>query len=73
MIVTPEKEATYRTAVDLTLTLFNIKQNRQLFLVVVPKFFFWSDNSHAASLVMQDTSEKMFLHKLARLYKLRVM
>jgi len=47
----------YRTAVDLTLPLFNIKQNRRLFLVVVREFYhFWSGNPDAASMVLQDGS-----------------
>lgn len=52
----------YRTAVDLTLPLFTIKQNRRLFLVVVREFFhFWSGNPDAASMVLQDTSGNMLL------------
>ncbi|MBA3695941.1 MAG: hypothetical protein H0W85_04070 [Methylotenera sp.] len=47
----------YRTAVDLTLPLFNIKQNRRLFLVVVREFYhFWTGNPDAASMVLQDGS-----------------
>ena len=59
----PEKNnMAYRTAVDLTLPLFTIKQNRRLFLVVVREFFhFWSGNPNAASMVMQETSGNMFL------------
>jgi hypothetical protein len=59
----PEKNSmAYRTAVDLTLPLFNIKQNRRLFLVVVREFFhFWSGNPDAASMVLQDTSGNMLL------------
>lgn len=54
----PEKNSiTYRTAVDLTLPLFNIKQNRRLFLVVVREFYhFWTGNPDAASMVLQDGS-----------------
>lgn len=54
----PEKtRSTYRTAVDLTLPLFNIKQNRRLFLVVVREFYhFWTGNPDAASMVLQDGS-----------------
>jgi hypothetical protein len=50
----------YRTAVDLTLPLFNIKQNRRLFLVVVREFYhFWSGNPDAASMVLKDGSGNM--------------
>lgn len=54
----PEKTRdTYRTAVDLTLPLFTIKQNRRLFLVVVREFYhFWTGNPEAASMVLQDGS-----------------
>jgi hypothetical protein len=52
----------YRTAVDLTLPLFTIKQNRRLFLVVVREFFhFWSGNPDAASMVLKDGSGSMLL------------
>lgn len=51
---------TYRTAVDLTLPLFNIKQNRRLFLVVVREFYhFWCGNPDAASMVLKDGSGNM--------------
>jgi len=47
----------YRTAVDLTLPLFNIKNNRRLFLVVVREFYhFWIGNPDASSLVLKDGS-----------------
>jgi hypothetical protein len=50
----------YRTAVDLTLPLFSIKQNRRLFLVVVREFYhFWVGNPDAASMVLQDGSGNM--------------
>jgi hypothetical protein len=50
----------YRTAVDLTLPLFNIKQNRRLFLVVVREFYhFWCGNPDAASMVLKDGSGNM--------------
>jgi hypothetical protein len=50
----------YRTAVDLTLPLFNMKQNRRLFLVVVREFYhFWCGNPDAASMVLQDGSGNM--------------
>ena len=52
----------YRTAVDLTLPLFTIKQNRRLFLVVVREFFhFWSGNPDAASMVLKDGSGSILL------------
>lgn len=59
----PDKNNTaYRTAVDLTLPLFSIKQNRRLFLVVVREFFhFWTGNPEAPSMVLQDTSGSMLL------------
>lgn len=50
----------YRIAVDLTLPLFNIKQNRRLFLVVVREFYhFWTGNPDAASMVLKDGSGNM--------------
>ena len=57
----PEKNhKTYRTAVDLTLPLFNIKQNRRLFLVVVREFYhFWAGNPAASSMVLKDGSGNM--------------
>lgn len=59
----PEKNgAMYRTAVDQTLPLFTIKQNRRLFLVVVREFFhFWSGNPDAASMVLKDGSGSLLL------------
>jgi hypothetical protein len=52
----------YRTAVDLTLPLFNIKNSRRLFLVVVREFFhFWIGNPDAASMVLQDGSGNILL------------
>lgn len=52
----------YRTAVDLTLPLFHIKQNRRLFLVVVREFYhFWSGNPDAASMVLKDGSGNILL------------
>lgn len=57
----PEKDhKTYRTAVDLTLPLFNIKQNRRLFFVVVREFYhFWTGNPDASSMVLKDGSGNM--------------
>ncbi|HEY9267878.1 MAG TPA: hypothetical protein VIO39_00325 [Methylotenera sp.] len=59
----PQKSGVmYRTAVDLTLPLFTIKQNRRLFLVVVREFFhFWSGNPDAASMVLKDGSGSILL------------
>lgn len=59
----PEKSgAMYRTAVDQTLPLFTIKQNRRLFLVVVREFFhFWSGNPDAASMVLKDGAGGLLL------------
>lgn len=52
----PNKDQkSYRTAVDLTLPLFSIKENRRLFLVVVREFYhFWSGHPNAASMVLKD-------------------
>lgn len=57
----PHKDhKSYRTAVDLTLPLFNIKQNRRLFLVVVREFYhFWTGNPDAGRMVLQDGSGNM--------------
>jgi len=50
----------YRTAVDLTLPLFNVKQNRRLFLVVVREFYhFWTGNPDAGFMVLKDGSGNM--------------
>lgn len=59
----PEKtHQSYRAAIDLTLPLFNIKQNRRLFLVVVREFYhFWSGNPNAASMVLKEGSGNMLL------------
>ena len=47
----------YRTVVDLTLPLFNVKQNRRLFLVVVREFYhFWTGNPDAGFMVLKDGS-----------------
>lgn len=57
----PEKDhRTYRVAMDLTLPLFNIKQNRRLFLVVVREFYhFWAGNPDAASMVLKSNSSNI--------------
>lgn len=50
----------FRTAVDSTLPLFSIKQNRRLFLVVVREFYhFWMGNPEAGSMVLKDGSGNM--------------
>ncbi len=50
----------YRTAVDLTLPLFTIKENRHLFLVVVREFYyFWNGSPDAATKVLKDGSNNM--------------
>lgn len=42
----------YRTTVDATLPLFEVKKNRRLFLVVVREFFhFWSGNPDAEKFI----------------------
>jgi hypothetical protein len=52
----------YRAAVDLTLPLFTIKQNRRLFLVVVREFYhFWSGNPDAKEMVLKDGSGNILL------------
>jgi hypothetical protein len=52
----PDKDNTaYRTAVDATLPLFEVKKNRRLFLVVVREFFhFWSGNPEAEKFVLNN-------------------
>lgn len=51
---------TYRSAVDLTLPLFTLKQNRRLFLVVVREFYhFWAGNPEARNMVLKDGSGNM--------------
>lgn len=49
----------YRTAVDLTLPLFNSHETKQLFLFVIREFYyFWTDNENAANNFAQDESEE---------------
>lgn len=57
----PEKNhKTFRTAVDQTLPLFNIKHNRRLFLVVIREFYhFWTGNPEASNMVLNDGSGNM--------------
>lgn len=47
---------TYRTVVDATLPLFEVKKNRRLFLVVVREFFhFWAGNPNAEQYILKNT------------------
>ncbi len=52
----PEKtNKAYRTTVDATLPLFEVKKNRRLFLVVVREFFhFWAGNPDAEKYVLNN-------------------
>ena len=50
----------YRTAVDATLPLFEVKKNRRLFLVVVREFFhFWAGNPEAEKFVLNNHTVSM--------------
>ena len=50
----------FRTTVDATLPLFEVKKNRRLFLVVVREFFhFWSGNPEAEKFVLSANSVSM--------------
>jgi hypothetical protein len=50
----------YRTTVDATLPLFEVKKNRRLFLVVVREFFhFWSGNPEADKFVLNNHTVSM--------------
>ena len=50
----------YRTAVDATLPLFEVKKNRRLFLVVVREFFhFWAGNPDAEKFVLNNYTVSM--------------
>ena len=50
----------YRTAVDATLPLFDVKKNRRLFLVVVREFFnFWAGNPDAEKYVLNSNAANM--------------
>lgn len=57
----PDKDnKVYRTAVDATLPLFEVKKNRRLFLVVVREFFhFWSGNPEAEKFVLNSHTVSM--------------
>lgn len=48
---------TYRTAVDFTLPLFTMPENKHLFLVVVREFYnFWAGNADAEAKVLKNNS-----------------
>ena len=50
----------YRTTVDATLPLFEVKKNRRLFLVVVREFFhFWAGNPEADKFVLNGHTTSM--------------
>lgn len=50
----------YRTTIDATLPLFEIKKNRRLFLVVVREFFhFWSGNPDAEKFILNSQTVSM--------------
>ena len=50
----------YRTAVDSTLPLFDVKKNRRLFLVVVREFFhFWAGNPDAEKYILNSATVNM--------------
>lgn len=69
----PEKNnKAYRVAVDLTLPLFNIKDSRSLFLVVVREFYyFWTGSPDAATRVFQDETGNLLHNFLIDNYSLR--
>ncbi|PCI54332.1 MAG: hypothetical protein COB34_07790 [Methylophilaceae bacterium] len=50
----------YRTTIDATLPLFEIKKNRRLFLVVVREFFhFWAGNPDAEKFILSSQTVSM--------------
>jgi len=50
----------YRTTVDATLPLFEVKKNRRLFLVVVREFYhFWSGNPDAEKYILNNNTVSM--------------
>jgi hypothetical protein len=57
----PDKSnKSYRTTVDATLPLFEVKKNRRLFLVVVREFFhFWAGNPEADKFVLNNHTVSM--------------
>lgn len=57
----PERDnKSYRTTVDATLPLFEVKKNRRLFLVVVREFFhFWAGNPEAEKYILNSNTVSM--------------
>ena len=57
----PERDnKSYRTTVDATLPLFEVKKNRRLFLVVVREFFhFWAGNPEADKYILNANTVSM--------------
>lgn len=57
----PERDnVAYRTTIDATLPLFEIKKNRRLFLVVVREFFhFWAGNPDAEKHILNSNTVSM--------------
>lgn len=57
----PERDnMAYRTTIDATLPLFEVKKNRRLFLVVVREFFhFWAGNPEADQYILKATHVSM--------------
>ncbi len=57
----PERDnRSYRTTVDATLPLFEVKKNRRLFLVVVREFFhFWAGNPEAEKYILNSNTVSM--------------
>ena len=57
----PERDnKSYRTTVDATLPLFEVKKNRRLFLVVVREFFhFWAGNPDAEKYILNSNTVSM--------------
>lgn len=57
----PERDnVAYRTTIDATLPLFEIKKNRRLFLVVVREFFhFWTGNPDAKKHILNNNTVSM--------------
>jgi hypothetical protein len=57
----PDKSnKTYRTTVDATLPMFEVKKNRRLFLVVVREFFhFWAGNPDAEKYILNSNTVSM--------------
>ncbi len=51
----------YRVSVDATVPLFDVRQNRRLFLVVVREFFhFWTGNPDAANYILKENNDAPF-------------